>query len=76
MEPSRNRAVVPARQATLAGGIDSLEPILELLKSLKIRALGSIECTVDQRPHHMLYLFPFHRSFNYPYFQRDSGGGG
>jgi hypothetical protein len=30
--------VVPARQATKAGGIDSLESILGLLKSLKIRA--------------------------------------
>jgi hypothetical protein len=30
-----------ARQATLAGGIDSLESVLELLKSLKIRALIS-----------------------------------
>ncbi len=31
--------VVPARQATLPGGIGSLESILWLLKSLKIRAL-------------------------------------
>ena len=31
--------VVLARQATLPGGIGSLESILELLKSLKIRAL-------------------------------------
>jgi hypothetical protein len=32
--------VVPARQATYAGGIDSFfESILALLKSLKIRAL-------------------------------------
>jgi hypothetical protein len=35
----RNRIVVPARQATLAGGIDSLESILGLFKILKIRAL-------------------------------------
>jgi hypothetical protein len=35
---SRNSVVVPARQATQAGGIDSLESILGLLKSLKIRA--------------------------------------
>jgi hypothetical protein len=33
--------VIPARQATKAGGIDSLELILVLLKSLKIRALGA-----------------------------------
>ncbi len=33
-----NRVVVPARQATQPGGIDSPESILELLKSLKIRA--------------------------------------
>jgi hypothetical protein len=31
--------IVPARQATWAGGIDSLESILELLKRVKIRAL-------------------------------------
>ncbi len=36
--PSRNRVVVPARQATQPGGIGSLESILGLLKSLKIRA--------------------------------------
>jgi hypothetical protein len=34
-----NRVVVPARQATKAGGIDSFELILGLLKSLKIPAL-------------------------------------
>jgi hypothetical protein len=39
-EPSRNSVVVPARQATTQpGGIGSLESILGLLKSLKIRAL-------------------------------------
>ncbi len=32
LEPSRNRVVVPARQATQAGGVDSLESILVLLK--------------------------------------------
>jgi hypothetical protein len=37
-ELSRNRFVVPARQATQTGGIGSLESILGLLKSLKIRA--------------------------------------
>ncbi len=31
--------VLPARQATYAGGIDSFESILALLESLKIRAL-------------------------------------
>ena len=34
--------VVPARQATYAGGIDSCESILALLKSLKIRALENL----------------------------------
>ncbi len=32
--------VVTGRKATQAGGIESLEPILGLLKSLKIRALS------------------------------------
>ncbi len=36
-EPSRNRVVVQARQATQPGNIGSLESILGLLKSLKIR---------------------------------------
>jgi hypothetical protein len=40
-EPSRNRVVVPARQATKAGGIDSLESIPGLLKSSKILVLDS-----------------------------------
>jgi hypothetical protein len=35
-----NRVVVPARQATPPGGIGSLDSILGLLKSLKIRALA------------------------------------
>ncbi len=38
--------VVPARQATYAGGIDSFESILALLKSLKIRALENF-CLLD-----------------------------
>jgi hypothetical protein len=38
----RNRVVVPASQATKAGGIDPLELILGLLKSLKIRALTTL----------------------------------
>ncbi len=38
LEPSRNRVVVPARQATWAGGIDPLKSMLGLLKSLKIQA--------------------------------------
>jgi hypothetical protein len=41
-EPSRNRVVITAHQATWAGGIVSLESILGLLKSLKIRALIKI----------------------------------
>jgi hypothetical protein len=38
-EQRRNRVVVPARQATQAGGNDYVESILGLLKSLKIRTL-------------------------------------
>ena len=37
---SRNRVVVPARQATQPGGIGSLKSLLGLLKSLDIRALN------------------------------------
>ncbi len=36
--------VVPARQATNAGGINSFELILALLKSLKILALENYDC--------------------------------
>ncbi len=36
------RVIVPARQATAAGGIDSLESMLELLKRLQIRAQNKI----------------------------------
>jgi hypothetical protein len=36
----RNRAAVPARQATQAGGIDFLESIPGLLKSFKISSLS------------------------------------
>ncbi len=39
LEPSRNRVVVPARQASQADGVDSLESILVLLKGKKIRSL-------------------------------------
>ncbi len=38
--------VVPARQATYAGGFDSFESILALLKSLNIRALENV-CLLD-----------------------------
>jgi hypothetical protein len=34
-KPSRNRVIVPARQATQHGGIGSSESILGLLKTLK-----------------------------------------
>jgi hypothetical protein len=37
-----NKVVVPARQAIQSGGIDSLESILGLLKSLKVRAVLQI----------------------------------
>ncbi len=38
----RNRVIVPARQATKACGIDSLESIPTVLKRFKIRALDVI----------------------------------
>jgi hypothetical protein len=41
-EPSRNRVVVPARKAPHTDGIGSLESILGLHKSLKIRAQVSV----------------------------------
>ncbi len=40
-----NRVVVPARQATYAGGINSLESIPRLLKGLKIPYM--IACSRD-----------------------------
>jgi hypothetical protein len=43
VEPSRNRVILPARQATKAGGIDSLESIPGLLKSLKTGLLTHVE---------------------------------
>ena len=39
-----NRVIIPARQATYAGGIDSFASILALLKSLKILALENYDC--------------------------------
>ncbi len=48
--PSRNSVVVPARQATQPGGIGSLESILGLIKSLKIRALVFLNKTDHQKP--------------------------
>ncbi len=39
---ARNRVIVPARQATQAGGIHSLESILGLHKRLKILALNAV----------------------------------
>jgi hypothetical protein len=44
LEPSRNRVIVPARQATEAGGIHFLESIPELHKRLKIRAKVHYKC--------------------------------
>jgi hypothetical protein len=38
--------IVPARQATLAGGINSLEAIPGLHKRLKIRALFIVKASV------------------------------
>ncbi len=51
MEPSRNRIVVPARQATKAGRIDYMESILGLLKSLKILALTVLLELVTYKVH-------------------------
>ncbi len=42
-KPSRNTVFVPARQATQPSGIGSLESILGLLISLKIRAQFSLQ---------------------------------
>jgi hypothetical protein len=53
-EPSRNRVFVPARQATQSGGIGSLESILGLLKSLKIRAQESGGKGKERRKNGML----------------------
>jgi hypothetical protein len=50
LKPSRNRVVVPARQTNQAGGVGSLESILGLLNSLKIRALGR------KYQHDLMYL--------------------
>jgi hypothetical protein len=41
-----NRVIVPALQATLASGIDTLESIPGLLKGLKIPPLFFMLCTV------------------------------
>jgi hypothetical protein len=51
-EPSGNRVVVPARQPTWNGGIDYLESIPGLLKSL-----WTLEVPRDSRTVHILLLF-------------------
>jgi hypothetical protein len=61
-EYSRNRVVVPAIQATLAGGIDSLESVFGLLNGLKIRARSA---TANQDPDCSL-----HEHDNYPLMDR------
>jgi hypothetical protein len=49
LELSRNRVIVPARQAKLAGGIHSLESIPGLYKRLKIRAQDTVTfCTTSR----------------------------
>jgi hypothetical protein len=48
-EPSRQRVIIPARQATYAGGIYSLESILCFIKILKIRALKNVGSPRDER---------------------------
>jgi hypothetical protein len=60
-EPNRNRVVVPARQATYVGWIDSLELILGLLKSFKIRAQWNyFDCCVH-RGNYFLLSSIFHQ---------------
>jgi hypothetical protein len=55
-EYSRNRVFVPARQATYAGGTNSLELIFALHKSFKIRAL-LLPC--KGQTYHILSLLVF-----------------
>ncbi len=45
-EPTINSVTVPARQATQAGRIDTLESIPGLLKSWKIRALKEVQYSI------------------------------
>jgi hypothetical protein len=66
-EPSRNRDVVLARQATQPGGIGSLESILGLLKRIKIRALCCVlrttHCTCNAHPVSSSYVAYFFSSY-------------
>ncbi len=67
-----NRVVVPARQSTQAGRIDSLELILGLLKTFKIRALEM--CSEKRRK---MALSPLPRvSGGAPWLLIPPGGGG
>jgi hypothetical protein len=58
-----NRVARPARQAKFAGGIDSLESIPRLLKSLQIWALwwDKLTSVADKimNPNHSLYFSPY-----------------
>jgi hypothetical protein len=56
LETGRNRVIVPARQATKASGIHSLESILGLHKRLKIRALYSFYVVTEHISIGILYL--------------------
>jgi hypothetical protein len=56
-----NRVIIPARQTTLAGGIDSLESIPGLLKRLQIRVqpfsqLGSLRPSIVSIFHSKTHL--------------------
>jgi hypothetical protein len=64
-EPNRNRVVAPARQATQPDGIGSLESIIGLLKSLKIRdkELGALTKELASR---ILFRVPAGFSSNCP----------
>jgi hypothetical protein len=48
-EPSSNRVVVPARQATQAGGLDTLESIPGFFKSLKIAPLDVVSRRLEEK---------------------------
>jgi hypothetical protein len=69
-----NRVVIAARQATQAGRIGSLESILWLLKSLKIRAQSSsLDNEMEMLPFHLEYSRAGMRSTKVliPFYYRD-----
>jgi hypothetical protein len=60
-EPSRNRVVVPARQATQAGEIDSLGSFPRLLTSLKIRPRNAKSVLTNAEPEFNTFKVPKNR---------------